>query len=50
MLDSHIAFATAGLVVTGQHRDPLQQCRFAGAVLADDDGDGAIEREFKAVA
>jgi hypothetical protein len=47
MIDRHVAFAAAGLVVAGEHRNPLQQRRFAGAVLADDDGDGVLEIELE---
>ena len=47
MIDRHIALAAAGLVVAGERRDAFEQRRFAGAVLADDDGDGAVETELK---
>jgi hypothetical protein len=49
MIDRHIALAAARLVVAGEHRDPFQQGRFSGAVLADDDGDGAVEIELEAL-
>src|SRR4051794_12973118 len=38
MVDRHVSLAAAGLVIAGDRRDTLEQCRFAGAVLADDDG------------
>lgn len=43
MIDRRITLAAAGLVITDEDADAFQQSRFAGAVLADDDGDGAIE-------
>jgi hypothetical protein len=49
MVDRLIALAAAGLVVAGKHSDPLQERGFAGAVLADNDGDGAIEIELEVV-
>jgi len=35
------------LIVAGQRRDAFQQGRLADAVLANDDGDGAIETEIE---
>jgi hypothetical protein len=49
MIDRSIAFAAARFVISGQHRDPLKQRRLSGPVLADDDGDGAIEAQLKVV-
>src|SRR5882724_10843371 len=49
MIDRHIALAAAGLVVAGEHRDPFQQRRLAGPVLADDDGYRAIETQLKVI-
>jgi hypothetical protein len=50
MVDRHVSLAAAGFVIASQHGDAFQQRRFAGAVLADDDGDGAIEAQFEIVA
>ena len=50
MVDRQVALAAAGFVVTGQRADRLEQRRFAGAVLADDDGDRRGEFEFELVA
>jgi hypothetical protein len=47
-IDGTIAFATAGIVISGKRYDSLKQGRFAGAVLANDDGDRAIEAKFEA--
>jgi hypothetical protein len=49
MIDRRIALAAARLVITGENADAFQQCRFAGTVLADDDGNGAIESEREIV-
>jgi hypothetical protein len=49
MVDRHIALAAAGFVIAGQNGDPFEQCGFARAVLADNDGDGAIEGERELV-
>jgi hypothetical protein len=49
VIDGRVALAAPGLIVARQHRKSLQQRRFAGAVLADDDGDGAIEAEREIV-
>ena len=45
MIQRPIAFASTGLVVASQHRDPFEQRRFPSAVFANDDRDGAIEVE-----
>jgi hypothetical protein len=50
MIDRRIALAAASLVIARERGDPLQQRRFAGAVLADNDGDGVLEAEFEVVA
>ena len=47
MIDRHIALAAAGFVVAGEHGDAFEQGRFAGAVFADDDGDGAVEVQHR---
>jgi hypothetical protein len=47
MVDRSVALAAAGLVVAGERRNALEQRRFAGAVLADDDGDGMVEGEAR---
>src|SRR6476661_4595111 len=49
MINRTIAFPTAGLVITGEDSDAFKQGRFADAVLADDDSDGAIETELEIV-
>jgi hypothetical protein len=49
MIDRRVALAAARFIVTGQHGDALQQSGFAGAVLADDDGDRAIEAQLEIV-
>src|SRR6185437_9983068 len=49
VIDRHISLAAASLVESDQPGDPLQQGGFAGAVLADDDGDGSIEAELEFV-
>jgi hypothetical protein len=49
MIDRHIALAAAGLVIAGHRRDPFEQRRFAGAVLADDDGDRVRETQLEIV-
>ena len=50
MIDRQISLGAAGFVIAREHGDALQQGRFAGAVLADDDGDGAIETQLEIVA
>jgi len=50
MIDRPIALAAPGLVIAGQRRNSLQQRGFAGAVLADNDGDGTVEIELETVA
>src|SRR5579862_9918417 len=45
MINRPVSLAAAGLIVAGKRRDPLQQRRFARAVLADNDGDGALEAQ-----
>jgi hypothetical protein len=50
MIDRRVTLSAAGLVIAGEHGDALEQRRFAGAVLADDDGDGAIKAQFEVVA
>src|SRR6516165_6251080 len=49
MVDRPIALAAARLVVAGKHGNALEQRRLAGAVLADDDGDGVVECELESV-
>ena len=49
MIDRPIALATAGFVISGKHGDAFQKGGFAGAVFADDDGDGAVEAQFEIV-
>ena len=49
MVDRPVALAAAGLVISGKHCDTLQQRRFAHAVFADDNGDGAVELQFKLI-
>ena len=49
MIDRHVTLAAAGLVIAGKRRDPLQQRRLPGAVLADDDGDGAFETQLEII-
>jgi hypothetical protein len=49
MIDRHIAFAAAGLVVAGERGDAFQQSRLTRAVLADDDGDGVLKVELEAL-
>ena len=49
MIDRPIALAAAGFVIPRQHRDPLKQGGFAGAVFAGNDGDGTIEAQLKVV-
>jgi hypothetical protein len=45
MIDGHIALTAARSIVAGELRDALEQSRFTGAILADDDGDGVVETE-----
>ena len=45
MIDGPVAFAAAGIVIAAHRRDAFEKRRFAGPVLADDDGDGEIEGE-----
>jgi hypothetical protein len=47
VIDRHISLAAASFIESDQPGDPLQQGGFAGAVLADDDGDGSIEAELE---
>ena len=47
MIDRHVPFPAAGLVVAGEGADGLEQRRFSRAVLANDDGDGCREGELK---
>jgi hypothetical protein len=47
MIDRHIPFAAARFVIARERGDAFQQRRFAGAVLAHDDGDGAVEPELE---
>ena len=49
MIDRPITLAAAGLIIAGEHRDPLEQSGFAGTVFADDDGDGAIQAQLEIV-
>jgi len=49
MIDRPITLAAAGFVISGQHRDPLQQRRLSGPVFAGNDGDRAIKAELKVV-
>src|SRR2546421_10456866 len=49
MIDGAIALATAGFVIAREHRNALQQRRFAGPVLPSDDGDGSIETQLESV-
>jgi hypothetical protein len=49
MIDRAIAFSTPGIVVTGEHRDTLQESRLSGAVLADNNCNRLVENQFKAV-
>ena len=49
MIDGHVTLATACAVIASQRGDPFQQGRFAGAVLADDGGDGKLKVEFEVV-
>ena len=44
-----VILAAAGFVEARHDGKTLQQRRFSGAVLTDDDGDGAIEREREIV-
>ena len=48
MVDGAIARTPAALVETGKHCDGFEQRRFAGAVLADDDGHRTVERQLEA--
>jgi hypothetical protein len=50
MIDGHIALAATGFVVAGKRGDPLQQRRFSGAVLANDDRNGPFEAQLEIVA
>ena len=50
MVDRHVSLAAAGFVIASQHGDAFQQRRFAGAVLADDDGDRPVETQFEFIA
>src|ERR1700721_871827 len=49
MIDRPIAFAAPRFVISGPHPHPLKQRRLSGPVLADDDGDRAIQAQFKVV-
>ena len=49
VIDRPISLAATGLVESHQPGDPFQQGRFAGAVLADNDGDGAVKAELELV-
>src|SRR6185437_9081143 len=49
VIDRHIALAAARSVITGERGDAFQQRRLPGAVLADDDGDGALEAKLEIV-
>ena len=42
-----VALAAASFVISGQHGDALEQGRFAHTVLADDDGDRAVEAQLE---
>src|SRR5450631_293105 len=49
MIDGPITLAAAGFIISGEHGDPFQQRRLAGAVFTDDDGDGTIETQLKII-
>jgi hypothetical protein len=49
MIDRTIALAAAGFVIASQYGDPFEQCGFAGAVLAGDDGDRPIETQLEII-
>jgi hypothetical protein len=50
MIDRHVTSAAAGFVEASQRGNPLQQCGFSGAVLADDDGDRPFKTQFEIIA
>jgi hypothetical protein len=49
MVHRTVTLAAAGFVISGKYGDPFEHGGFAGAVLADDDGDRPIEAEFEFV-
>jgi len=50
VVDRHVALATAGFIVAGEHGDAFKKCGFARAVLADDDGDRLVKTQFEIIA
>src|ERR1700682_6020163 len=49
MVDRPVALAAAGVVIAGEHRDPLEQGGFAAAVFTDDDGDRPVETQLEVI-
>src|SRR6202048_4979511 len=49
MVDGPEALAAAGVVIAGEHRDPLEQSGFAAAVFTDDDGDRLVEAQLEVI-
>ena len=49
MIDRTIALAAARFVIASQYGDPFEQCGFAGAVLAGDDGNRPIEAQLEII-
>src|SRR4029453_13136872 len=49
MIDRPVALAAAGLVITGQNGDALEQGGFAGAVFTGNDGNGSIETQLELI-
>src|SRR4030088_1930860 len=49
MIDGPISFAATGFIISGEHRNPLEQRGFAGPVFTDDDGDVSIETQIEVI-
>lgn len=47
MIKGAVALAASGLVMAGERGQGLDQGGFAGAVFADQDGDGALEGQLE---
>src|SRR5262245_8344279 len=50
MIDRPVVLAAAGVIVACERSDAFEQRRFAGTVLADNDGDRPVETDFEVVA
>ena len=47
MIERPITLAAACFIVAGKDGNALEQGRFSGAVLTDDNGDGVVEIDFE---